>query len=172
MAGLAHERLLEALRYDPETGFFTRLLHAASNARAGEVAGSPNSGGYWVIVLDGQRYRAHVLAWFYMTGEWPIHHIDHIDGDTLNNRFTNLRNVPRTVNMRNIVAPQRNNTTGYRGVTKTRHGRFQAQIEMDGKNKFLGVFNTPEEARDAYWSAKTRVHGIETFQERLLRESP
>lgn len=163
-----HERVLEALAYDPETGVFTWLIQASSRALVGDVAGCP-SNAYWRIKLDRQPYEAHVLAWFWVTGEWPTYEVDHIDGDGLNNRFANLRDEPRSVNQRNQVAPRRDNVSGYRGVYPHGPG-WSAKIKADGRTRYLGTYLTPEEASAAYWAAKAEHHGAETYQVRLDRE--
>lgn len=161
-----HERVREALDYDPETGLFTWRERVAICVQVGSVAGS-RDGSYWRIKLDGKSHRAHILAWFWVTGEWPTHHIDHIDGDTLNNRFANLRDEPRNVNMQNIVAPNRNNQAGVRGVRRRPSGNWETRLTAGGRTKFIGTYPTPEEASAAYWAAKAEHHGVETYQGRL-----
>ena len=44
------------------------------------------------------------------------------------------------------------NTSGYRGVSRDKHN-WRAQIQIKGKSKFLGYFDTPEEASEAYENA-------------------
>ena len=163
-----HERVREALDYDPETGLFTWLVRTSIRIMAGDVAGCPTQSGYWRIGLDGHDYQAHVLAWFWVHGEWPTNDIDHIDGDGLNNRLDNLRDVPRNVNMHNVVAPYQNNTSGYRGASFHRQsGKWRASIGVNGKRVHLGLFDTPEEAHAAYMAAKAEHNGVETYQGRL-----
>ena len=70
-AVITAERLRAILHYDPETGIWTWLIAASNNVKVGDVAGSKEKQGYWVIVIDYRRYKAHRLAWLYMTGEWP-----------------------------------------------------------------------------------------------------
>src|SRR5689334_23137294 len=88
--GLTAVRLRELLRYDPGTGTFFRL--AAPTREAGKAFNRPaapylHSNGYVVISLGRVwRVRAHQLAWLYMTGEWPEHDIDHINGIRTDNR--------------------------------------------------------------------------------------
>jgi HNH endonuclease len=53
------------------------------------------------IGLDGKLYVASRIAWLMYYGEWPSQLIDHIDGDRMNNRIRNLRDVSHTVNMNN-----------------------------------------------------------------------
>jgi hypothetical protein len=165
---ITHERIREVLHYEPETGVFTWLVRTSSRMHVGDLAGSRTKKGYWAIRLDHGNHRAHLLAWLYMTGAWPTHQIDHIDGDGLNNRWTNLRDGSDGVNYHNIVAPQSNNTSGYRGVSWERsRGRWQAQIQANRKKRHLGYFDTPEEASAAYWAAKAELHGAATYQVRL-----
>ena len=160
-----HERVREALSYNPETGVFTWLVRASTKIRVGDVAGS-SAEGYWRIKLDGKTYRAHQLAWLYMTGAWPTHEVDHINGVRDDNRWVNLRDVPRLTNQWNTVAPQRSSTTGVRGVERSKDG-WTARIRVNGCRKYLGRFATIEEASAAYWAAKAEYHGVETYQARL-----
>lgn len=161
-----HERVLEALAYDPETGVFTRRT-PAGRLRVGDVAGTTRVDGYRAIKIDGCLIGSHVLAWLWMTGEWPTYEVDHIDGNPLNNAFANLRDEPHNVNMRNIMAPQKNSSSGFRGVSwAKRERKWRADIKVNGKKKYLGYFDTPEEASAAYLRAKAEHHGIETYQGR------
>lgn len=77
-------------------------------------------------------------------------HVDHIDGDGLNNRRENLRVVTHSENLHNR-GPQSNNTSGFKGVTFCRStGRWQAQISVRKVGRKLGRYDTPEEAALAY----------------------
>jgi len=70
--------------------------------------------------------------------------VDHINGDTLDNRKSNLRIVSVQGNSLNRKLNQ-NNSFGWLGVSKTDFG-YVAQIKIDGKMIGLGTFKTPEEA--------------------------
>lgn len=150
-------RVREVLAYDKKTGVFT-WNEKPKQWRKGKsnVAGSLNTNGYLRIKVDGARYGAHRLAWFYVYGEWPKGDIDHIDGRRTNNAISNLRDVSRTVNMQNIKTAYTTNTSGMLGVMEKR-GRWKAQIRVIGENKYLGSFDTPELAHQAYLDAK-RIH--------------
>src|ERR1700719_1662744 len=95
------DRLRELLSYDPETGVFRWLVRKRQNVKAGDVAGSFDGCGYCKISIDRRAYKAHRLAWLYMTGEWPPAEIDHINMNRADNRFANLRLATRHQNMAN-----------------------------------------------------------------------
>ena len=86
--------------------------------------------------------------------------VDHVDGDGLNNTRGNLRLATQAQNLYNR-GPQKNNVSGYKGVSKTksRLGRWAAAIKADGKLHHLGVFDSVEKAAHAYDSAAIALHG-------------
>ena len=88
---LNHADLLEVLSYDPETGLFTWVKPTARCIKPGMQAGCETARGYVSLRLFGIDYRAHNLAWFYVTGEWPVEELDHINGKPGDNRIANLR---------------------------------------------------------------------------------
>lgn len=153
---LTAERAREALAYDPLTGDFlwrTRPKRWAHKSSAGYV-----HHGYLSIMVDQVSYMAHRLAWLIVTGDWPKHFIDHIDGNGLNNRFNNLRDVPLRVNNQNRRGIKRGKA-GPQGVYVPKDGRRpRAQVVVDGRAVYLGTFDTPEEAHAAYVEAKRRLH--------------
>lgn len=165
---LTAARVRELLRYDPSTGVFTNRINRSPKARAGSVAGCVSkSTGRTLICLDGIKdYQASRLAWLYMTGAWPSGDIDHIDGDQGNNRFSNLRDVSEKLNMQNLKAAHQDSSTGYLGVSehvvRTADGgkvkKFRARIYVDGKNRNIGVFESPVSAHRAYLKAKRALH--------------
>lgn len=82
---------------------------------------------------------------------------DHINTDTLDNRRCNLRVATHSQNHANTgKRPGGNNP--YKGITKFR-GKWKAAIRKDGKTIFLGVFEDPLEAHEAYCEAAKRLHG-------------
>lgn len=156
MSKITQEQLKKFLHYNPDTGLFTWLLDRGS-ARAGDTAGSMDGQGYINIFLSGKSYCAHRLAYFYMTGSWPEHDIDHEDLDKANNRWLNLRPATDTQNEAN--KPLRaDNTTGYKGVYRAGN-KFAAQIKVHGKQRKLGYFGTPERAHARYLEAANLAFG-------------
>lgn len=157
-------RLRELLHYNPDTGVFTWRARNGRGANAnnseGAPAGSMHSKGYIVITVDGHHgYKAHRLAWLYMTGEWPTRQIDHEDTVRNNNIFTNLRLATLNQNAQNRKRPSRNNKSGYLGVSwDKKQEKWAATLCINGKNKRLGRFKSPEEASAAYLTAKAIHH--------------
>jgi hypothetical protein len=155
--------LKEHLRYDPETGIFTWILPRARWGKPGDVAGCHGSHGSAIMIgLWGKRHYAHRLAWLYMTGRWPEGDIDHENGDPLDNRFANLRDVPHATNIQNQRWRHRSaDQTLPFGVCKTtRSKRYFSRIRVNGSTKYLGCFKTPEEAHAAYVAAKRKYHNL------------
>lgn len=83
-------------------------------------------------------------------------HVDHINGDGLDNRRCNLRLATASENCVNRVA---HNPTGFRGVRKSGKNRWSALIQWQGRQRNLGSFSCSEEAAAAYDRAAVSLHG-------------
>lgn len=115
------------------------------------------------VELDGKWINVHmhrlILERKLSTSITKGYFADHIDGDGLNNRRSNLRLATPAENTRHRRM-QRNNISGYRGVHfTTKSGKWRAQIGFNGGIKVLGDFNTPEEANRAYLVAAEELFG-------------
>lgn len=154
------EKFMADWHYDPETGVFTRRRAVGRHGRhkKGTIAKAANSRGYTVIRVDGVLHGAHRLAWLYHHGEWP-NVIDHINGDRSDNRICNLRNVTQTENMQNLKKAPINSKSGLLGAHLfPRCKRWTARIRINGVSRRLGLFDTAQEAHEAYMAAKRRYH--------------
>lgn len=158
-------RLRELLQYNARTGKFIWLAKSGigSNACAGEYAGSiGHQSGYVYIFIMGHTYRAHRLAWFYVTDKWPSKQIDHMNGLRGDNRWVNLREATHPENQQNQHKAQKNNKSGYLGVS-AHEGRWQATINFNKVRFHVGTFDTAELAHAAYVLAKRSLHPMGTL---------
>lgn len=144
---MTRDELKQILSYDPETGVFTWIKSMPPRGRVGQIAGNSNGNGYIRMSVRGKKYYAHRLAFLYMTGENP-EVIDHIDGNPLNNKWSNLRNCDQVTNIAN--------QKGKSGV-RQRYGRWYARFS----NTHLGVFDTEAEAIAARKAAQIKAAGID-----------
>lgn len=142
-------RLEDVYTYDPATGVFRYKIRRA-RMKVGSVAGADN-GRYIQLSLGPKKILAHRAAWFFHYGEWPEQQIDHLDGNGKNNAISNLELVSGRENVNRGV--QRHKKSGLpRGVT-TQYGRFRAKAWINGKEVYLGYYDTPEQAHQVYLNA-------------------
>lgn len=145
---LTHDELVYRFSYDPHTGFFS-WRNPKHKRNVGKHAGTVCPLGYEHVSYGRWQYRSHRLAWFYFYGEWPKHHIDHKNGDRLDNRVCNLRDAPQSENMKNVKRSDRN-TSGVTGVGwYKRTGMWTAEIGVGGKKVRLGTFKHKADAISA-----------------------
>lgn len=146
------------LRYEPDTGLFFWRVSINSRSPEGSQAGTDRYG-YTVITINRFKYRAHRLAWFFSNGIWPQGVIDHINGNRSDNRIKNLRDVTVAVNTQNQKRANRDSKTGVLGASKHQLcNKYSAQITINNKHIYLGLFATPELAHKAYLEAKRKIH--------------
>jgi hypothetical protein len=160
------------LRYEPDTGklfwlersidlcISERALAAFNAQFAGKEAFTADNGdGYRCSYLFGRTMRAHRVIWAIVYGDWPKDQVDHINGVRSDNRICNLRAATHSQNAHNARHSSLN-TSGFRGVHRVYgRDRWQARITFNGKRISLGVYQTPEEAHDAYRRASKQYHG-------------
>lgn len=155
MTNLSHKRLLDVVHYDPDTGHFTRRDRGQNSKPLG--SNHSDAGGYLKFSVDGVLYYAHRVAWFYVYGEWPAGIIDHINRCKSDNRIDNLRVLNHSKNGHNANLSKRSKT-GFTGVTYVKAtGRYRACLVKNRKRIHIGYFATPEEAHNAYLTAKQKV---------------
>lgn len=156
---ITQAELKERLAYDPETGVFTWIKSGAKGSpRAGDVAGSVNSDGYWTIRFNKRLLYAHRIAFIYMTGECPAF-VDHRDTCKSNNVWTNLRCATRAQNEQN-KGITRSNTSGIKGVSwHKQRQKWCASIRVDRRHIHLGLFEKIELAAEFRQLAADMHHG-------------
>ena len=132
-------KLEDVFSYESDTGNITRNTGRKN-------VGTITKKGYLRIRCNGKSYMAHRLAWFLFYGRWPNNFIDHINGDKLDNRIANLRDVETSVNNRN-KGLYKKNSSGHAGVFWNKNNEnWNSQISISGKNKFLGAFDSLADA--------------------------
>jgi len=148
---ITQQELKNYLSYDAETGCFFNL-------KTGKNPGWINDQGYHLISINNCTYRAHRLVWLYIYGFLPNTTIDHINGNRLDNKLSNLRVATLSENLQNR-GPQKNNTSGYKGVSfHATSKKWVAWICIKKIKKYLGIYKTPELAYAAYCEAQSKFH--------------
>ena len=153
--------LMALLHYDPDTGIFTWRVKPSRRVVVGAVAGAlRKKDGYIVVMIARVPYYAHRLAWFYVTGVWPLVEIDHRNTVRSDNRFENLREACGFPNQQNMRKATRRSSTGVLGVFPSGNTgtRFKASVRFARKNFGLGTFGSKAEAHEAYVAAKRILH--------------
>lgn len=85
--------------------------------------------------------------------------VDHKNGNSLDNRRSNLRIATESQNMQNVGITKAN-TSGYKGVHwHSAASKWHARIRVDGKRLHLGLFDAAEDAHAAYSAAAQKHHG-------------
>jgi hypothetical protein len=166
---ISQEYLKSRLSYCPETGVFVWLPKRDnplwSSRHGGRVAGTIQIKGNGYrrvnIVLDGKSFKAHRLAWLYVTGDIPPKEIDHKNRDATDNRWENIRDSAG-LNQKN-KSMQRNNKSGVTGVSWSKvSGKWAARVWGGAADcrtyKHLGLFLSVEAAKIAVDSFRRGVY--------------
>lgn len=149
--------------YDPKTGKVVWKFESAQIVKGAEIGTNTDTARsntkYRAVKLFGLSYKVHRIIWLMQTGDWPEGDVDHIDGDGLNNKWDNLRDVTHSQNLMN-AAVRSDSTSGYKGVSYDKsRDRWYAYINIDGKRKMLGRYNTLQEAVNARQLAEDGLFG-------------
>lgn len=129
--------------------------------KTGEETGRTKHSRYLVVnfLVDGKKkkFKVHRVVWIMHNGEIPEDLvIDHIDGNPQNNLLENLRLATLSQNSANSKAYNKSGLP--KGVSLTGK-KYQARIKYDNITYYLGLYDTVEEAADAYNIKALEFHG-------------
>jgi hypothetical protein len=152
---ISREIIEERFEYN-EGGYLTWKYSPRYGIKPGDRAGFTDSNGYRMIRINRKSYKEHRLIWVLLNGSLE-NYIDHIDGNTENNKIENLRECSHSENHAN-VSRRSTNTSGFKGVFKISN-RWIAKIMHSGKTHYLGIFKSPEDAASEYDRAAVNFFG-------------
>lgn len=148
----SQERLRALFSY--EDGHLYWLTSLNNRAPVGSEAGCVGTAGYRQVRIDGVIYKTHRLIWKWHTGQEPPEFLDHIDGNTGNNRIENLRPISNRENtVKGRVHKNKRSGLPVGVYRQSKRKPYYAMTYLDGKNRRLGSFGTIEEAAAAYHDA-------------------
>lgn len=180
---LSPEEVRRFLHYDPKTGRFWWKLRAyetfkgdaATRQRCGKgwnqkyagrraLTANSEGRGYLVGSLNSTNVYAHRAAWMHYYGEEVPEgmYVDHINGDKSDNRIDNLRLVTPTQSQFNT--PSRGGRSGLKGAAwDSKRNKWMAQMMQKGRLRFLGYFDTADEAAARYAVEAERFQGEHAY---------
>ena len=133
--------LQQRYSYCPDSGELRFREHRCHN-RVGALVGTPQADrrtSYLRVWHKSRLLLVHRICYFLGTGEEPANFVDHINGNGLDNRLANLRDVTNAVNARNMNGPTKA-ASGVRGVTWYEPGKYwRARINTGIGTEHLGT---------------------------------
>lgn len=151
MMVISFNRANELLQYNPDTGLL-RWRVRRRGCRHDWFPGSLGQHKFGVysyhIKIDGKAYYVSRIAWLLMHGEMPLDKIDHCDGNSLNNKFSNLREA---TSQQNNFNARSHGSLGHKGISfDKQRKKYRARIRIENVMVDLGGYNTAQEAGWAY----------------------
>lgn len=159
---MMYSSLLDNLRYNSEDGNLYWNKNINSRARKDKIAGGVEPDGYRRIRFKQRNYVAHKVVWYLHNKTVVLGHLDHINGNRLDNRIENLRIATTRQNALNRKRHRDGNLPGcYRHTAKSGNKvGWYASIHINGKALYLGYYQTEQEAHTAYLFAAI-LYGVE-----------
>lgn len=130
----------------------------SNRIKIGYKAGCFNTSGYLSTMINNKNYLNHRIVFLYFYGYLP-EFLDHVNGNRADNRIVNLR--PATKSQNNCNKQMRkDNTSGTKGVSwHIGRQKWQAQIKITNKTKYLGIYDDLELAELVITEARDLYHG-------------
>lgn len=149
---LTYEEAIKFFRYDKETGKLYWKINRGGRKINDEVGtiGSTKTNKYRITKINYVNYKIHRIIWLMTYGKFPNNCIDHIDGNSLNNKLENLREATYLTNNKNH--PIRiTNKSGHNRITIVENKHLGTRYRVTGRNNkdrecSLGTFDTLEKA--------------------------
>ncbi len=158
------EEALRIFRVDTEAGrLFWRVAPRTHPRLAGKEAGTPrphshNRKTYWVVKIGGHPFKRAQIIYLVANGKWPSPCVDHINGNSLDDRAVNLRLATNQQNAWNIKSRVRKSDLPM-GVRQIPSGRYAARIRCRRKLIHIGVFDSISQATAAYEAKRRELYG-------------
>ena len=151
-----NKEILQQFFYYKEGKLYNKITRN-SRSQIDQESGNVSSYGYRLVMLDKKAYRVHRLIFMMHYGYMPKE-IDHIDGNTLNNRIENLRECSSSENKYNTKL-RSDNKSGIKGVCwNKRANSWQAYLNSNGKRTYIGYFKDIQKAKNAVKSYRIEQH--------------
>ena len=132
------------------------------NTRIGKIAGGRHGGrkdqNYFSVRFNGKEIKAHHVVWYLHYNEWPKQ-IDHINGNSQDNRIENLRTCTNSQNQCNKKT-YKNNLSGIKGLHFIKRlNKWAVVIHKNKKQHWIGTFEDKELAELVSIESRKKYHG-------------
>jgi hypothetical protein len=157
---LTQQKVKDIINYDPLTGIFTWKVSSQRMKEGKELTSikrtTPNAKPYYRTRIYGEHIVLHRLAFIFMLDRYPEKCVDHINGNTLDNRWNNLREC--SISENNVNSKLYNtNTSGHKGISVVSSG-YLAHTQFK-KVRYQKYFNNKEEAITWIKNKREEIHG-------------
>lgn len=158
---VTQEYLKSILDYNSETGVFTWKISKQGNKGVGSMAGAPDPRGYIRLKINSHTYHAHRLVFLYICGiVLPSDiFVDHINGNTSDNRLKNLRLSSNQQIQFNSKLNLKNKLSCKNICYIKDRNKYRVTLAINGKNRILGHFEDIELAKFIAKEARSKYHG-------------